>query len=174
MATNCEKDVNLESEKGDNPPDFNMEDYLLNDEVIHSPQISPLPSFAHVAPMVETTRANNTSIFEMAPMNKLDAPTLATLIVVIFTSIVEHVHNNCNFGSPSHGQIKEDLEGRGHVGVHLGKANRPSLKERNMEDLFGDNENDIANEVRTALATKVRGKKHRKPNEPIEKKKKLT
>jgi hypothetical protein len=43
-----------------------------------------------------------------------------------------------------------------------------------MEDLFGDNENDIANEVRTAPATKVRGKKHRKPNEPIEKKKKLT
>ncbi len=57
----------------------NMEDNLFNDEVVHSPQISPMPSFAHVAPVVETTSANNTtSIFVMAPMNKLDAPTLAT------------------------------------------------------------------------------------------------
>jgi hypothetical protein len=34
LASNCEKDVNLESEMGDNPPNFNMEDYLFNDEVL--------------------------------------------------------------------------------------------------------------------------------------------
>jgi hypothetical protein len=33
LASNCEKYVNLESKKWDNPPNFNMEDYLLNDEV---------------------------------------------------------------------------------------------------------------------------------------------
>jgi hypothetical protein len=34
LASNCEKYVNLEYEKGDNLPNFNMEDYLLNDEVV--------------------------------------------------------------------------------------------------------------------------------------------
>jgi hypothetical protein len=43
-----------------------------------------------------------------------------------------------------------------------------------MEDLFGDNENDCANEARITLATKARGKKYCKPNEPIEKKIRLT
>ncbi len=33
LAWNCEKDVNLESEMGDNLPNFNMKDYLLNDEI---------------------------------------------------------------------------------------------------------------------------------------------
>jgi hypothetical protein len=33
LASNYEKYVNLESKKWDNPPNFNMEDYLLNDEV---------------------------------------------------------------------------------------------------------------------------------------------
>jgi hypothetical protein len=54
--------------------------YLLNDEVVHSPQRSPLPSFAHVALVVMETSANNTSILMMAPMNKLDAFNLATLV----------------------------------------------------------------------------------------------
>jgi hypothetical protein len=124
------KDVNLESEKGDSPPNFNMEDYLLNDEIIHSLQRNPLPSFAHVILVVETTSVNNTtSIFAMAPMNKLDAPTLATPTVVIFISIVEHVHSNCNFRGLSQGHIMKDLEGQGHVGVHLGKLDKPSSKE---------------------------------------------
>ncbi len=104
-------------------------------------------------------------------MNKLDAPTLATPVVVNSTSIVEHVHNNCNYGGPSQGQIREDLEGQGHIGVHLGKANRPSLKEGNMEELFGDNENDIANEARTTPTTKAGGKKRCKPNERVQGKK---
>jgi hypothetical protein len=95
-----------------------MEDYQFNDEVIHSPPKSPFPSFAHVTPMVVTTSANNTtSIFTMAPMKKLDAPTLATPATMISTSIVEHVHNNCNFGGPSQCQIREDLEGQGHIRV---------------------------------------------------------
>lgn len=34
LASNCEKYVNLEYEKGDNLRNLNMEDYLLNDEVI--------------------------------------------------------------------------------------------------------------------------------------------
>jgi hypothetical protein len=34
LASNCEKYVNLEYEKGDNLQNFNMEDYLLNDEVV--------------------------------------------------------------------------------------------------------------------------------------------
>jgi hypothetical protein len=33
LASNCEKYFNLKSKKRDNPPNFNMEDYLLNDEV---------------------------------------------------------------------------------------------------------------------------------------------
>jgi hypothetical protein len=33
------------------------------------------------------------------------------------------------------------------VGVVLGKPKRPSSKEKNMEDFFGDNENDITNEA---------------------------
>jgi hypothetical protein len=113
LASNCEKDVILEFKKEDNPLEFNMEDYLLNDEVVHSPQRNPLLSFAHVALVVATTSPNkSTSIFTMALMNKLDAPTLATPATMISTSIVEHVHNNCNFGASSYGQIKEDLEGQ--------------------------------------------------------------
>ncbi len=90
-----------------------MEDYLFNDEVVYSPQGSPLPFFAHVALVVETTSANNTtSIFTMALVNKLDAPTLATLTAMTFISIMEHVHKNCNSGGPSQRQIKEDLKGQ--------------------------------------------------------------
>jgi hypothetical protein len=65
----------------------------------------------------------------MAPMNKLDAPTLATPTAMNSTSIVEHVHSNCNFRGLSQGQITKDLEGQGHIGVHLGKLNKPSSKE---------------------------------------------
>ncbi len=114
IVKKCEK----ESKKEDNPPESNMEDYQFNDEVVHSPQKSPLPSFVHVTPVVATTSANNTtSIFKMAPMKKLDIPTLATPTTMISTFIVEHVHNNCNFGGPSQGQIREDLEGQGHIGA---------------------------------------------------------
>jgi hypothetical protein len=96
------KYVNLEYEKGYNPPDFNMEDYLFNDEVVHSLKKSPMPSFAHVAPMVETTNVNNTTlIVAITPMNKLGVPTLATLAIVISASIVEHIHNNWNYEGPS-------------------------------------------------------------------------
>jgi hypothetical protein len=101
LASNCEKDVILEFEKEGNPLESNMEDYLLNDEIVHSPQRSSLPSFAHVAPVVATNANKTTSIFTMALMNKLDAPTLATPATTIFTSIMEHVRNNCNFGAPS-------------------------------------------------------------------------
>jgi hypothetical protein len=141
LASNCEKDFNLESKKGDNLPNLNVEDYLFNDEVAYRPQRCPLPFFAHVALVVETTSANNTtSIFAMASMNKLNAPTLATLTAMTSTSIVEHVHNNCNCGGPSQGQIREYLEGQGHVGVHMGKPDRPSSKEMNIKDLSSDND----------------------------------
>jgi hypothetical protein len=33
LASNCEKYANIISKKRDNPPNFNMEDYVLNDEV---------------------------------------------------------------------------------------------------------------------------------------------
>jgi hypothetical protein len=36
-----------------------------------------------------------------------------------------------------------------------------------MEELFGDNENDIANEARTTPTTKAGGKKRCKPNERV-------
>jgi hypothetical protein len=52
LASNCEKDVILEFEKQDNPLEFKMEDYLLNDQVVHNPQRNPFLSFAHVALMV--------------------------------------------------------------------------------------------------------------------------
>lgn len=107
----------------------------------------------------------------MAPMNKLDAPTLATPTVVIFISIVEHVHSNCNFRGLSQGHITKNLEGQGYVGVHLGKLDK--LVQRNMEDFFNDNENDIVNEARTTLTTKVGGEKSCKPNEPTKKRTRL-
>jgi hypothetical protein len=81
LASNCEKDVNLELEKRIIFHNSTWRIYLLNDEVVHSPQRSPLPSFAHVALVVMETSANNkTSILMMAPMNKLDAFNLATLV----------------------------------------------------------------------------------------------
>jgi hypothetical protein len=51
----------------------------------------------------------------------------------------------------------------------FGNPNKPNSKARNMVELCGGDENVIANEYGIVETTKVSGKKHRRPNEPNEK-----
>lgn len=80
-------------------------------------------------------------------------------------SIVEHVHNNCNFRAPSQLiKSRRTLKDNDMYLYSYGKT-----KFYHFHYRFDDNENDIANEARIAPAIKVGGKNHRKLNEPIEK-----
>ncbi len=95
MASNGDKDVNVIFEDL-NPLDFNVGDYLLDDVKVRNPSRNPLPTFTHETPMVVATNEDNTTSLIVAPLNKLDAPTLANATLAIVNSTL----NVCNFEVP--------------------------------------------------------------------------
>ncbi len=88
-----------------------MGDYLLDDVKVPSPTRNPLPTLAPETLMVVATNEDSTTSLIVAPLNKLDAPTLASATSAIMNSthVVQHTLNVCNFEVPLEPQITEKM-----------------------------------------------------------------
>jgi hypothetical protein len=85
MESNGDKDVDVVFEDL-NLLDFNVGDYLLDDVRVPNSIKNPLPNLALETHVVASTNEDNTTSLIVAPLNELDVPTLASIVLATMNS----------------------------------------------------------------------------------------